>query len=102
MISEREQDEIDEYRADAAWDAMQEERHWNCEHENWYITDDGIEDVECWKNGKMLDVPIAWIAIECEDCGRSNYLKVPYIKILELLRGVEWSDDGIDEDRWSE
>lgn len=102
MMSEREQDERDEYRADAAWEAAQEDRYWNCEHENWSITDNGIEDVESWKNGKKLDEPIAWIEIECDDCGRTNYLKVPYSRILELLRGVDWSNDGIDEDRWSE
>ena len=49
MISEREQDLRDEYLADAAWEARQEERHWNCEHENWFITDEGIVDVEYWK-----------------------------------------------------
>jgi len=102
MMNEREQDERDEYRADAAWEAAQEERYWNCKHENWSITDEGIVDVDHWKNGKKLDEPIACIEVECDDCGRTNYMRVPYNRILELLRGVDWSDDGIDEDGWSE
>ena len=102
MISEREQDERDEYRADAAWEAAQEERYWNCEHENWSITDEGIVDVVSWENGKKLDEPIACIEVECDDCGRTNYLIVAYGRVLELLRGVDWSNDGIDEDGWSE
>ena len=112
MVSERELDERDEYLADAAWEAAQEERHWNCEHENWTITDEGIVDVEHWKYGSngptKLDEPIACIEIECDDCGRSNYLKVPYKRIVELLRGLHWHDDDdfrvhvIDEDGWGE
>ena len=113
MMSERERDERDEYRADAAWEAAQEERYWNCEHENWSITDEGIVDVVSWENGhqplspqgtirKKLDEPIAYIEVECDDCGRTNYLKVPYSRILELLRGVDWSNDGIDEGGRSE
>ena len=75
-----------------------------CEQENWSITDNGIEDVESWKNGKKLDEPIAWIEIECDDCGRTNYLKVPYSDILTLLRKYAsgWDELNIDEDRWSE
>ena len=112
MISEREQDLRDEYLADAAWEARQEERHRNCEHENWSITDEGIVDVEHWKYGSngatKLDEPIACIEIECDDCGRTNYLRVPYKVILELLRGLPWHDDDdfrvhvIDEDGWGE
>ena len=112
MISEREQDERDEYLADAAWEARQEERHRNCEHENWFITDEGIVDVVHWKYGSngptKLDEPIACIEIECDDCGRTNYLRVPYKEIVELLRGLHWHDDDdfrvhvIDEDGWGE
>ena len=103
MVSERELDERDEYLADAAWEAAQEDRYWNCEHENWSITDNGIEDVEFWKNGKKLDDPIAWIEIECDDCGRTNHLKVPYSDILTILRkNWGWDELNIDEDRWSE
>jgi hypothetical protein len=60
-------------------------------------------DVESWKNGKKLDEPIAWIAIECDDCGRSNYLKVPYSDILTILRkNWGWDELNIDEDGWGE
>ena len=102
MISEREQDERDEYRADAAWEAAQEERYWNCKHENWSITDEGIVDVVSWESGKKLDEPIACIEIECDDCGRTNYLKAPYSDILTLLRKAGWDELNIDEDGWGE
>jgi len=110
MISEREQDLRDEYLADQAWEDAQEERYWNCKHKIWSVTDEGIVDVESWKNGKKLDEPIAWIAIECDDCGRSNHLKAPYSDILRLLRQyvchgnpmTGYDKLSIDEDGWGE
>ena len=99
-----EADKRDEYLADQAWDDAQEEAYWNCKHEIWSITDAGIIDVESYKNGEKMEIPLAVIEVKCDSCGREAYGRVPYTEVLELLR-KEFEHTGgleIDEDGWGE
>lgn len=96
----------DEYRAEEAYEALEEERLANCKCEMWEITDEGIVDVEAWKhkNGEFvkMETPMAVIEIKCDFCGKSNYGRVPHSEILKLLRN-EFEHTGgldIDEDGW--
>tara|TARA_Y100001973_G_C5172230_1_gene319772 strand:- start:74 stop:406 length:333 start_codon:yes stop_codon:yes gene_type:complete len=104
---EREADLRSEYEAEAAYEASGEAAYWNCKHEAWSITQEGIVDTIHWKNGKKLVEPIAVIEIKCDDCSRENYANVPYNLIISLLKnafegGTHENKVDIDEDRWGE
>lgn len=96
----------DEYRAEEAYEALEEEALANCKCEMWEITDEGIVDVERWEYNsgqypKMI-TPTAVIEIKCDFCGKTNYGRVAHSEILKLLRD-EFEHTGgleIDEDRW--
>ena len=105
-----EADIADEYRAEEAYEALQEERYWNCKHEEWSITDAGIVDVDNYVTGVLAEVrdgervkkARAVIEIKCDCCGRENYGRVKWTDVLELLR-KEYEHTGgleIDEDGW--
>ncbi|MAR83274.1 MAG: hypothetical protein CMF55_00565 [Legionellales bacterium] len=104
-----EADKRSEYEADAAWEARQEERMRDCKHEEWFITDEGIIDVESFtstphRGSKVWKkvTPMAVLEIECCYCGKTNYGRVPYSEIIKLLRN-EFEHTGgldIDEDGW--
>jgi len=112
MSDWKERDLRSEYLQDAAIDASIEESLLNCKHEVWSITQEGLVDVETWKNGKKLDEPIAIIEIKCDDCDRESYGRVPYKDVISLLKfGFEAADKAqsvpypqldIDEDGWGE
>ena len=102
----------DEYRAEEAYEALEEERYWNCKHEEWSITDAGIIDVDNYVTGVLAELndgervkkANAIIEIKCDSCGRENHGRVKWTKILKLLRD-EFEHSGgleIDEDGWSE
>ena len=95
----------DEYRAEEAYEALEEERYWNCKHEEWSITDAGIIDVESYNNGKDIGhAPLAVIEVKCDCCGREAYGRVAYTEVLDLLR-KEFEHTGgleINEDGWGE
>ena len=103
----------DEYRAEEAYEALEEEAYWNCKHEEWSITDAGIIDVEGGhvtgvlaeiRGGEQVKKAKAVIEIKCDSCGRENYGRVEWTKILKLLRDEFEHSDGleIDEDGWGE
>ncbi len=101
-----EADLADEYRAEEAYEALAEEAYWNCKHEEWSITEEGIVDVERWEYNKgqhpKMITPTAVIEIKCDFCGKTNYGRVAHSEILKLLRN-EFEHTGafdIDEDRW--
>ena len=95
----------DEYRAEEAYEALEEEELANCKCEMWEITDEGIVDVEAWDYSKeggyvKKETPMAVIAIQCDFCGKTNYGRVPHSEILKLLRN-EFEHTGglkVDED----
>tara|TARA_R100001443_G_scaffold3750_4_gene11619 strand:+ start:1038 stop:1373 length:336 start_codon:yes stop_codon:yes gene_type:complete len=96
----------DEYRAEEAYEALEEERLANCKCDMWAITDEGIVDVEAWehKNGEFvkMETPLAVIEIKCDFCGKTNCGRVPLSEILTLLRN-EFEHTGglhINEDGW--
>ena len=96
----------DEYLAEEAYEALEEEALANCKCEMWEITDEGIVDVEWFTsiNGAIMkkETPMAVIEIKCDFCGKSNYGRVPHSEILKLLRN-EFEHTGgldIDEDGW--
>lgn len=101
----------DEYRAEEAYEALEEERYWNCKHEEWSITDAGIIDVDQYVTGVLAEVydresvkkAKAILEIKCDCCGREAYGRVAYTEILKLLRD-EFEHTGgleIDEDGWA-
>ena len=96
----------DEYRAEEAYEALEEEAVANCKCEVWEITDEGIVDVESWVYPKeqypKRITPTAVIEIKCDFCGKTNYGRVPHSEILKLLRN-EFEHTGglkINEDGW--
>ena len=109
---EREEDLRSEYLQDAAIDASIEESLLNCKHEDWSITQEGLVDVESWKNGKKLDEPIAVIEIKCDYCDRESYGRIPYKYVISMLQTHLHNDPfrssqmdsflNIDEDGWGE
>jgi hypothetical protein len=111
-----EADKASEYLAEEAYEALAEEAYWNCKHEEWSITDAGIVDVDQYVTGVLAEVrdrervkkAKAILEIRCDRCGREAYGKVPYTRVLELLR-MEWNPNNtelkaldIDEDSWDE
>ncbi len=102
----------DEYRAEEAYEALEEERYWNCKHEEWSITNAGIVDIDQYvtglageiNDGERVKKANAIIEVKCDHCGREAYGKVPYTEVLDLLR-KEFEHTGgldIDEDSWGE
>ena len=96
----------DEYLAEEAYEALEEEALANCKCEMWEITDEGIVDVERWEYNKgqypKKITPMAVIEIKCDFCGKTNYGRVPYSEILKLLRNEFEHTNGlqINEDGW--
>ena len=109
MMNEQYRNEKEEYARDDAWEATMEEARLDCRHEFYSITDEGLTNVD-WPvpwgdpNKQDLEHATAWIEVECDDCARTNYMSVPYKRVLELLRTVEWEDENplIDPERWEE
>jgi len=110
-IEDYEADKASEYLAEEAYEALAEESYRNCKHEEWSITDAGIVDTMILaelRGRERVKKAKAIIEIRCDCCGREAYGKVPYTRILELLR-TEWNHRSrdlkgldIDEDSWSE